>query len=81
MVSTQQLEQHIGNQKVSCAVKNKDQYGRNVAVCSAGGEDLNRWMVQNGLAVAYREFSSDYVRVRASNVHHVRMILPRNMNK
>eukprot|EP00241_Pyramimonas_parkeae_P006690 CAMPEP_0114260484 /NCGR_PEP_ID=MMETSP0058-20121206/20519_1 /TAXON_ID=36894 /ORGANISM="Pyramimonas parkeae, CCMP726" /LENGTH=319 /DNA_ID=CAMNT_0001375737 /DNA_START=156 /DNA_END=1112 /DNA_ORIENTATION=+ len=62
VVSTQQLEQHIGNQKVSCAVKNKDQYGRNVAVCSAGGEDLNRWMVQNGLAVAYREFSSDYVR-------------------
>lgn len=37
-------------------VKNQDQYGRNVAVCSlgAGGEDLNAWLVSNGYAVAYR---------------------------
>lgn len=39
--------------------KNRDKYGRVVGICSlakAGSEreDLNAWMVQQGLAVAYR---------------------------
>jgi len=36
-----------------------DRYGRTVGVCSAGGEDLNAWMVANGWALA--EYSTDYV--------------------
>jgi endonuclease YncB( thermonuclease family) len=39
----------------------RDQYGRIVARCYAGTEDLNLWMVASGWAVAYREFSRDYV--------------------
>lgn len=34
--------------------KNRDKYGRVVGVCSLNGEDLNGWLVEQGLAVAYR---------------------------
>lgn len=37
-------------------VRNRDQYGRGVASCSlpGAGGDLGAWLVNNGLAVAYR---------------------------
>jgi endonuclease YncB( thermonuclease family) len=34
---------------------------RTVASCFKGAEDLNRGMVANGWAVAYRKYSLDYV--------------------
>jgi endonuclease YncB( thermonuclease family) len=55
------LADKIGKQTVTCEQKDVDRYGRVVAVCSAGGEDLNGWMVSEGLAVAYRQYSKDYV--------------------
>jgi endonuclease YncB( thermonuclease family) len=30
-------------------------------MCSARGEDLNAWLVQQGYALAYRQYSTDYV--------------------
>jgi len=36
-------------------------YGRIVAVCWIGAENLNAWLVLQGWAVAYRRFSTDYV--------------------
>jgi hypothetical protein len=53
-VSAQALEARIQSRPVTCAVKNKDQYGRNVAACSLGSEDIGAWMVKNGHAVAYK---------------------------
>ncbi|GFH07878.1 high light-induced nuclease, partial [Haematococcus lacustris] len=66
LVAKDALTQKIGNQPVSCKVRERDQYGRGVAVCSlapggvmgmvsggAGAEELNSWLVKNGLAVAY----------------------------
>lgn len=50
----------IGNRPVSCTEKDRDRYGRVVAVCHAGGEDLNRAMVRAGLAWAYLAYSRDY---------------------
>ena len=38
-----------------------DRYGRTIAVCSQDGVDLNAWMVREGWAVAYRQYSQDYV--------------------
>ena len=38
-----------------------DRYGRTVAVCHVGSEDLDRWMVEQGWAVAFRKYSLDYV--------------------
>jgi endonuclease YncB( thermonuclease family) len=54
----------IGRQTVTCTEMAKDhsrdRYGRVVAVCQAGGVDLNRAMVRAGLAWAYLDYSRDY---------------------
>lgn len=55
------LADRIGRATISCQPRDQDRYGRVVAVCFKGGEDLNRWMVLNGWAVAYRRYSVDYV--------------------
>ena len=44
-----------------CEERDRDRYGRIVAVCYASGEDLNAWMVAQGLALVYRRYSMDYV--------------------
>jgi len=55
------LSDFTGRQVVSCEDRGRDRYGRVVAVCSAGGEDLGAWLVSNGLALAFRRYSVDYV--------------------
>eukprot|EP00854_Cymbomonas_tetramitiformis_P007004 gene7004-8351_t len=60
-IAGEKLAEKIGKNSVSCEVKNKDQYGRTVAVCRLGKEDLNEWLVKTGNAVAYQEFSKDYI--------------------
>ncbi len=55
------LSDRIGRATVRCEPRDRDRYGRVVAVCSKDGEDLNRWLVRNGWAVAYRKYSADYV--------------------
>jgi endonuclease YncB( thermonuclease family) len=50
---------------VSCEERDLDRHGRIVAVCFAGGLDLNPWLVQQGWAVAYRRYSRDYVAAEA----------------
>jgi len=55
------LSDKIGQRTVSCEQRDVDRYRRIVAVCRAGGEDLNGWLVSEGWAVAYRRYSTDYV--------------------
>ena len=55
------LSDRIGRATVSCKGKDVDRYGRIVAVCFKGQEDLNAWMVSQGWAVSYRRYSEDYV--------------------
>jgi endonuclease YncB( thermonuclease family) len=55
------LAERIGQQTVTCDPKGIDQNDRLVAVCRAGGEDLNGWMVRQGMALAYRQISTHYV--------------------
>ena len=54
------LSDKITSRNVTCVEKDRDRYGRIVAVCSVAGLDLNRWLVEQGLAVAYLEYSRDY---------------------
>ena len=54
------LRDLIRGRAVTCAARDRDRYGRVVAVCSAGGTDLNRAMVRAGLAWAYLAYSRDY---------------------
>jgi len=60
--ATSALANIVGEHWVTCSHRDKDRYGRIVAVCRAGSIDLNAWMVSSGWAVAYRRFSKDYVR-------------------
>ena len=55
------LTDRIGRAAVTCQSRDLDRYGRVVSVCFKGSEDLNRWMVANGWAVAYKRYSLDYV--------------------
>ena len=55
------LSDWINHRTVTCQERDRDRYGRIVAVCYVGDEDLNAWMVLQGLAVAYRRYSLDYV--------------------
>ena len=49
------------SKKVYCNEKSVDRYNRIVAVCFYGGKELNKIIVRNGWAIAYRKFSNDYV--------------------
>lgn len=63
-----QLEELLSIGPIICSGNEKDTYGRLIAVCSAGGFDLNRTMVAEGWATAYRSLSDAYIadEVRAS---------------
>lgn len=55
------LTAKIGQQDVRCVAKSADTYGREVSVCYLGSENLNAWMVRQGWALAYRQYSHAYV--------------------
>jgi endonuclease YncB( thermonuclease family) len=55
------LADKIGLKVVSCLRRDTDRYGRMVAVCTAGGEDLGGWLVSQGYAIAFRRDSLEYV--------------------
>ena len=61
-VATEALIKKIGKNAVKCLTqKNKDRYNRFIGVCFVEQEDLNKWMVINGYAIAYRRYSKDYI--------------------
>ena len=56
-----ELRRLVGSADVVCAKRDEDDYGRIVAVCRRGTTDLGGAMVRAGFALAYRQFSNDYV--------------------
>ena len=46
---------------MTCEDLGRDRYDRIIARCTVAGEDLGAWMVSQGLALAYRRYSLDYV--------------------
>ena len=62
------LRDRIGAGRVTCEGRERDRYDRLVARCAVGGEDLGRFMVAEGFAVAYRRYSDDYVSAEAQAV-------------
>jgi len=50
------LADFIGQSPVSCRAVDQDRYGRVVAVCAARGVELNRWLVEQGWALAYVKY-------------------------
>ena len=61
LISKKKLIQKIGNQPVKCILLGKDRYKRYLAKCLKDSVDLNRWMVRNGYALAYRKYSKLYI--------------------
>ena len=55
-----QLAAHIAGRVISSSSNGTDAYKRTLAICSLAGEDLNAWMVQEGWALAYVQYSSAY---------------------
>jgi endonuclease YncB( thermonuclease family) len=51
------LAQFIGKAWVRCNERDRDRYKRIVAVCYLGNKDINAWMVSNGWAVDYPQYS------------------------
>lgn len=43
-----------------CQAIERDRYERIVAICRVGNEDVGQWLVQEGLAFAYRRYSMAY---------------------
>lgn len=60
-VAKDQLAALVARQQVDCRGQGVDQYNRVLAVCAAGHDELNRIMVEQGWAVAYRQFSDAYI--------------------
>ena len=55
------LKNKIADKIPECIVKDKDRYQRLVAECFIGKESLSRFMVREGYAVAYSQYSKDFI--------------------
>ncbi len=59
--ATQAMRKLIGRHAVRCEVSGRDKYGRAIATCFADGLNLQQQLVRQGLALAYRKYSTRYV--------------------
>ncbi|GIW28889.1 MAG: hypothetical protein KatS3mg070_2252 [Meiothermus sp.] len=50
------LADFLGQRTVSCTRRDTDRYGRVVAVCGVAGVEVNRWLVEQGWALAYVQY-------------------------
>jgi endonuclease YncB( thermonuclease family) len=55
-----ELRKLVRGEVLDCAIRETDRYGRLVADCRAGVNDINREMVRSGWAIAYRRHGTDY---------------------
>ena len=46
--ATRALRERIAGRPVECTERDRDRYGRIVAVCRVAGADVNAWMVEQG---------------------------------
>ena len=49
------------NKTIKCDYTDQDKYGRLVGSCMIGTTNINGWLVENGWALAYRQYSKEYV--------------------
>ena len=63
--ATAALASLIEGKPVRCLQRGRDKYGRALATCFLGAQDVNAWMVQHGHAWAFVRYSTTYVREEA----------------
>ncbi len=59
--ATSKLQAYSRNRAWVCGLSGLDRYGRHLGSCSIEGEDVGRWLVRNGWALAFRRYSTAYV--------------------
>ncbi|MCK1361230.1 thermonuclease family protein [Bradyrhizobium sp. 199] len=57
----EQLRSFSKDREWSCELAGTDKYRRSLGSCAVGGENVSRWLVQNGWALAFRRYSAEYV--------------------
>lgn len=57
---TGQVKTAFQGKTARCTPVTRDRYGRVVAKCYVDERDVGRWLVQEGLAFAYRKYAMDY---------------------
>jgi endonuclease YncB( thermonuclease family) len=60
------LAERIGRQVVHCEQRDVDRWRRIIAICRVDGRDVGEWLVNSGLALAFRRYSRDYVDAEAT---------------
>jgi endonuclease YncB( thermonuclease family) len=55
------LQSFMDGRRIECQPRDRDRYGRTVALCRADGRDLGQSMVRAGMALAFTRYSTDYV--------------------
>ncbi len=61
LLSRDKLRLFIGQASIACETEGTDRYGRYLATCFLRNEDLNKWLVGQGLALAYVQYSTRYL--------------------
>ncbi|MEH6740793.1 MAG: thermonuclease family protein [Sulfitobacter sp.] len=56
-----ELDRFTSGKAIRCEPIAQDEYGRTIATCFAGGEDIGAHMVRSGMAWAFVRFSRKYV--------------------
>ena len=56
-----ELKKYLKKKTIKCNIQGKDHYKRYIAICYKNNEDINSWLVKNGLAVSYRKYSTKYL--------------------
>lgn len=59
--ATQALRALVDGRALRCTPQDRDRYDRVVAICRLDGQDLNGWMVREGWAVAYTDYTRRYL--------------------
>lgn len=54
------LARLVEGRPVTCRGTSQDRYGRTLAHCSFGAQDLQGWMVRSGHAVSFKRYAHDY---------------------
>lgn len=63
--AAERMRELTQGRSVACVGRERDAYGRVIAICLADGIDLGAALVEEGLAWAYLEYSEDYIDLEA----------------
>ncbi|AWM06084.1 thermonuclease family protein [Bradyrhizobium symbiodeficiens] len=57
----EKLKAYVREQSWTCELTGQDVYRRHLGSCTVASEDVSRWLVRNGWALAFRKYSMAYV--------------------